>query len=358
MKKILAATAVLAMIMALTAIPASAAGLTSQTTANTAVTISQGGGDPPFIKVKWEQDTDFSISGMATEDGDPLHLIPGSQFNPPCLYQGNKTIYYYAIVNDTEDGGDVAQVWADVNHPSDSWEKGSFKYEIPFSKFTDASPSQQAEVAAFQAAFDANLITINAGTSYNDIIYELQKGTARLWIGKADLYYEQPAGNYTVTVGAQDHNNNNALGLGNVFTYLPAKCFAIDNSAVNYGAVQISTAKKIPGDANFLPNDGKMTARNLANQNITLKINQDDMGFGKDINGKYNVQFDARLGMVSYSALYDPFVWTHIPGMLPHSTDDELDFSIHVYKATAQSYTGSMTITADTASTAPGQPLP
>src|SRR3990167_9567850 len=75
-----------------------------------------------------------------------------------------------------------------------------------------------------------------------------------------------------------------------------------------------------------------MTVRNLGNTNVNLKIKQDDMKFGKDQTGKWNVQFDARIGNIVTAAVYDPFILTAIPGKLPHSTDDELDLSIHVIK--------------------------
>src|SRR3990167_8360704 len=102
-----------------------------------------------------------------------------------------------------------------------------------------------------------------------------------------------------------------------------------------------------------------MTVRNLGNTNVNLKIKQDDMGFGKDQTGKWNVQFDARIGNLVTSAIYDPSlplppVWTVIPGKLPHSTDDELDLSIHVIKGLPGNiYKGILDLAVDSFDTNP-----
>lgn len=284
----------------------------------TAVNISAGGGNVPIVKAKWEQDTTVSL-----EDADPSHIVPGAQFNPPCTYQGKKPVEYYAIVTDAEDGGDLKQVWADVYHPN-----GSFKYEIPYAKITDTALAK----AKLQVAFAAGLVKLNPPYTLAEILTELDKGTARLWMGVAELDYEQPAGDYTVNVTALDFNDNPSLILTNTFLYVPVSCFAVDNTAVNYGSVNIGKPKVVAGDTIFLLNDGRMTVRNLGNTNMQVVVRQDDMGFGKDVTGMWNVQFDGRVGHVVTAVVYDPFVDTILPGVLPHSTDDELDFSIHVKK--------------------------
>lgn len=328
MRKALAMFAALAMVSAL--MPQVIVAQTpSIPTISTAVTIAVGGGNVPVVKAKWEQDTTISL-----EDADPSHITPGAQFDPPCVFQGKKPVEYYAIVTDAEDGGDLKQVWADVYHPD-----GSFKYEIPYAKINNTALAK----AKLQAAVAAGLVTFNPPYTLAEILTELDKGTARLWMGTADLDYEQPAGDYTVNVTALDFNDNPSLILTNKFLYVPVSCFAVDNTAVNYGSVSISKPKVVAGDTIFLLGDGKMTVRNLGNTNMQVVVRQDDMGFGKDITGMWNVEFDGRVGHLVTSVVYNPFVDTVLPGVLPHSTDDELDFSIHVKKGLG-SHNGTMVL--------------
>jgi len=308
--------------------------LNTQSVINTNVVISTGSGNIPIVKVKWEQDTSTSL-----EDGDAIHAIPGSSFNPSCQYKVNKTVKYYAIVTDVEDSGNLAQVWADVYHPLNTWEDGSFKYEIPFTRLDDKATA----ISLLTTATGYNLTTYNSAYNLSEVINEINKGTAKLWYGQAELDYEQPGGDYKVEVIGLDTNNNPSVALVNHFTYVKTTCFAIDNTAVNYGSVNIGTHKPIAGDIHFVNGDNLLTVRNLGNTYMQLKVYQDDMGFNKDVNGMWNVQFDAQIGHLLSSVNYDPFVWTLVPGVLPHSTDDELDLSILVKKGFG-THTGNMTL--------------
>jgi len=335
-KKNLAALVVFAMVLGLIAPAIISAPASAQTTSvvGTSVVVATGGGNSPVVKAKWEQDNTTFM-----EDGDPSHIELGAQFLPPCTYQGKKLVEYCAIVTDEEEGGDVQQVAADVWHPLNSWELGSFKYEVPLVKSLD----NVAAKARFLAAVNAGLVTLNSGYTVDDVNYELDKGTARLWCGNTTLDYEQPAGYYTVNVTAYDHNSNPSTPLQNTFKYIPVNCFAVDNNAINYGNVSISTPKVIPGNTIFALGDGKMTVRNLGNTNINITVMQDDMGFGKDVTGAWNVEFDGRVGHLVSSVWYLPLQWATLPGTLIHSTDDELDFSIHLKKGSG-AHSGNMTL--------------
>jgi len=281
-----------------------------------------------------------------------LHLIPGSQFLPTCQYQVYEPIKYCVVVTDEENNGDVQQAWVDVYHPKNSWDNGSFKYEVPLVKMDD----KQASINLVTAAYNAGLITFNPRYNLTDVIFELNKSTAKVWCADGELYYEQPSGTYTVQAGASDWQSNPSNPLVNTFTYVPTTCFAVDNTAINFGSVQVSHMKVVAGDTIFAQGDGMMTVRNLGNTYMNVTVLQDDMGFGKDFNGMWNVEFDARAGHIVNSTIYQPYggqlggtptnpVYTTIPGTVPHSTDEELDFSIHLKKATKTgTFGGTMTL--------------
>jgi len=302
----------------------------------TGVTVPEGGGQIPVIKAKWEQDY-----SQVLEDGDPAHIIPGSQFLPTCNYQAYEPIKYCVVVTDEEDNGNVQQAWVDVYHPVNSWDNGSFKYEVPLTMVTD----KQTSINLVTDAYNAGLIAFNRAYTLTDVLFELNKSTAKVWCGDGELYYEQPAGIYTVKAGALDFNSNPSLPLENTFEYVPTTCFAVDNDAINYGSVRVGNMKVVAGDTIFSINDSMMTVRNLGNTYMQVTALQNDMGFGKDINGMWNVEFDGRVGHVVDSITYQPFEVATLPGLLPHSTDDEIDFSIHLKKATRTgNYGGTMTL--------------
>ncbi|MBN2075059.1 MAG: PKD domain-containing protein, partial [Dehalococcoidales bacterium] len=134
------------------------------------VTIGTGGGVIPAVKCKWEQQPVAVEPTM--EDADQSHIEPGFQVLPPLVAGAKKMIEYYAVVTDEEDGGSLAQVFADVYHPVGSPEPYGpsvtggisdapyFKYEVPFVKLGHSA----AEIAMVQAAYDADLITFGAFT--------------------------------------------------------------------------------------------------------------------------------------------------------------------------------------------------
>jgi hypothetical protein len=337
MKRILAMLAACAMIMAVSVVPAMAA------TVTTSVTISTGG-NPPVIKAKWEQDMTANL-----EDGDPTHLIttqpgigPNAQFLPPCVFQGKKPYQIFSVVTDPEEGGDVLSASADVFHPD-----GSFKYQIMQTKLTTAQ-----SLAAFDAAWAAKLVTNNTLFTIPDIRHEIEQGTAKVWVGDAELDYEQQSGNYTVQATAQDHNGNTAPPLTNFFTYVPTNCFDVDFTSVDFGAVTVGTPKKINGNTVWdlpfapAPTPNGATVRNIGNTNLRVKLNFTDMGFGYSGVAPAltpNVQFDANLGLTGTNVLFDPFVTVTLPDVLNHSSMDKLDLSIHVIKGTG-SHTGNITL--------------
>jgi len=306
-------------------VPVSAADVT------TSVSMSTGGGQIPVVLAKWETEPGAS----SLESGDPTHLTPGSQFMPPATFEGAKWLNYYGVVMDAESGGNVQMTYADVYHPD-----GTFKYQIHFTKLSKADG-----IAAFSAATPIGLLKIGPGApdaAY--VLNELNKETAAVWMGTAEIHYCQMDGNYRVDVRTVDMNQNPSAYLTNTFYYVPVTAAEYDFTAVNYGSVSMGApAVWRAGDTLFSNGDGKPTVRNVGNTKLNIKINQSDMGFGKDVTGTWNVLFDARLGHTSVEPLYNPFTDHVLLDTLDRSHTDELDFSIHVLKG-FDSHSGTMTL--------------
>jgi len=294
----------------------------------TEVTIPLGGGSPPVVKCKWEQDLTVYL-----EDGDPMHLTLGSQFFPPCVFEGKKTVQYWAVITDEEDGGNVKVVSADVYEPN-----GNFKYQVPMTKV-----AKPGSIDAFKAAADAGLVHYGLGHDYTSVLEQLDECLAEVWMGEADLDYHQMAGDYEVRVIAIDQADNPSSLLSNTFLYMHVAACEFDFTRVSYGNVSICTEKWIGGDKIFSIGDGKPTVRNIGNVPCQIVIEQSDMGFGKDVTNNWNVSFDARLGVNGINIYYDPYVEVTLPDVLDRCNTEKLDFSIHVKKGIAgQLYSGKM----------------
>lgn len=351
--------------------------VSADTGVSTGVTVSSGGGNIPIVKAKWETD-----DPVVMESGDPSHVLfkPGapsnSQFNPPMVKGGKKTISFYAVVTDAEDMGSVYEVFAFVYHPvnspapynaSTSPNGPLFKYKVVFTKLGHTA----SEIALVNGANAAKLITYNTGFNVAEITGangEMTKGTADLWKGEALIDYEQPAGEYDVRVTAVDKNNNPSSPLVNTFTYVAQAGVQVDFTGIVYGGVNLGVDKLVPGDWIWsspaaLAGEGqinKATVRNIGNTWAHVTVQQNDMGFGFAGSGpgtnitstsfagiagsNWNVIFDVRLGSDDINRRwYDPFVKVTTPNYLGLSTKEELDFSICV-KNGFGTHAGTMTI--------------
>ena len=360
---------VIALVMVLTlSIPAMAV----DTSVGTSVTVNGGTSAPPIIKVKWEQDLTTSL-----EDGDTTHVkfIPNStanaQFLPPLQYQAKKLIQYWAIVTDPDGVNTINQVVVDVYHPAGNPLNGSFKYQLILQPVDPA-----VGLAAYIAARNAKLVTYQQNTvppiNDADVLFELDKGTAKIWMVQGELDYEQPAGDYRAVFDAFDNSNTWAsqgtpkTNLENLFTYVGVAGIELDFNSFSYGTVTVSSEKWIAGDTIWntpigaapLPNPA--TVRSIGNTLVKITVKNSDMGFG--FNGvtattysgsvaptgtqsNWNVVFDARMGSNAANAMYfDPNVLATLPNVLQLSSKDELDFSIHVLKAPAGAKAGTMLI--------------
>jgi hypothetical protein len=362
---------------------------------NTEVTISSGSGESPIVKCKWEQEPDNNLTypvGDVTapsvanylESGDVNHVTAMSQFNPPMHKNATKTIEYFAVVTDAENMGDVANVFALVFHPINSpapygtfsgvvpdpgAEQGLanlFKYKVEFTNLGHDA----AQISKVLAANTAHLVKFNDGYVIGEIAglatSEMNKGTADLWRGTAEIDYEQPGGCYTVRDYAIDTNNNYSTALQNQFLYVETAGVEVDFNKFNYGPINLHFHTVRAGDLTW---DGTGTAgfgsygasvRNIGNVWTKVKVNQNDMAFGNHAGSNpvttydntnapsaaesnWNVYYDLRLGSTGDEWFYDPNVTHTTPEWMGLSTIEELDFSIVVNQGSG-THSGTMTI--------------
>lgn len=366
MKKVIsvALALVLALALLLTAAPAMA-----DPVIPTEVDVTGGTTSPPIIKVKWEQDTTPSL-----EDGDPGHAIDGAQFLPPGVFGGTKIVQYWVIVTDPEGVATVAEVMVNVYHPAGPPENGSHKYKIVLTKVDKFGVG----IPAYEAARGAGLVfygynpAIQADYTDVEVMDELNKCTAEVYMAEEVLDYHQPAGDYTVMADACDQGNAYAseatprTDLVNTFTYVAVAGFEVDFNALNYGTVEVCKNKWIAGDViwntplDAAPAPNPATVRNIGNTDIKITVHQDDMTFGHTGitptayqgtvppapgQSNWNVNFDARLGSDPANEMYyDPCVTVTLPNVLKLCNTDELDFSIHVIESIAGVHTGTTTL--------------
>jgi hypothetical protein len=374
--------------------------LASVGTIGTNVTLNNSG-TLPSVLAKWEQDTTASL-----ENGDPSHTmyvgtptgtISNSQFLPPVSFNGTKTIQYYAVVDDQAGLNAISDVAAFVYSPINApWPynanpnaptgiSGLFKYKVELydlEKGTNAITNAAAK-SLYDAASAAHLITtgnnvvVSPATVGTPVVssyvsQEIGQGVYHLYMGTADLTYEQPAGDYTVDMYVTNTSNATSALLENHFNYVAVPAFLADFTSINYGPVGLNQPKPIPGDETWDNPAGvnHATLRNIGNVWASPVVSQDDMGFGTNNLGIPNVSFDARLGgtdiktgIISTDTTYYPqFKLTNsgrvatgvapvvLPNFLGLSMDEKFDTSILITNTVPgiTSYIGTMTINAQT----------
>jgi hypothetical protein len=347
MKRCLIALAVtLALVLSLGVVPVMAV---EEVDVPTRVFVEGGTTTPPLVKCKWEQDDTASL-----EDGDTTHQTAGSQFLPPLVYEGVKLVQYWAVVTDPQGVGTVKQVSVDVYHPDTLPLCGAKKYQIILEKVDKF----EMGMPGYVAARDAGLVTYHPAFTDAEVMDELEKCTAEVYMGEEYLSYHQPAGAYMVWANACDNGNawasENGTDLVNYFDYVAGAGMEIDFTEIDYGGVETCVNKWIAGDTVFdatpgvAPTDNRATVRNIGNVDIQLTVHQDDMGFG--FNGTedspdWNVVYDARLGNdTSNEVTYVPSETATLPNKLPLCNTEELDLSIHVKKSVTGEHVGNLTL--------------
>jgi len=366
LKKLLVIAIAIIAVLTMT-VPAMAADPTPTATplgVGTGVGISGGSGEEPVIKCKWESSTSVGND----ETGDPSHGTPGTQIYPPVSFGGTVPIYFWIVAHDNP-LDDISVVYVDVFHPDTAPEYESFKFQVILNPYLSANLSAvtgaeaNASIDMLEAANLAGLVTFNDGYTLAEAVGEIAQGEAYLWTGYYVMDYHQPWGSYKVVGGAID-SGPIALPtsvLFNWFDYVPVTAMELDFTSVAYGS--ITTDGAVSGDNHFYPAGVNPTLRNIGNTWFTVRIQQDDMGFGKDSGTMaWNVKYDARIGSlvdyplngsptaITYDPSYvkgsrttpDPAGWNDLPGTINLCNTWKIDFSIHIVKAIWPSYSGAM----------------
>jgi len=378
MKKLIAISSALTTISMMVA-PAMA----FATTISTGLSQDTSGGAIPIVKAKWEANASSVAGGTpyasALEYYRDDAVAAGAQFNPSGQYQVNKKIALCSVVTDPDGLADITTapgaVYGDVFYPMTVGanplpiELGDSHVALPGQSGLGCGKlMQEDKLTKLSKADGIQLFCNNVRTNNNNLPVfntspttytydeicaadgELQKETAAVYCSTKDLSYEDPSGDYAVWAVAQDKVGLQGK-LINKFTYLPLTAFETDFTSVNYGNVRLATHKIISGDLTWdtaTNPTNPASVRNVGNTRLSMKVMQDDMGFGQT-DGIYNVKYDARVGSEASFASYWPNVTARLNNSLDLSELDEMDFSIDVSKfppTHTGSYTGTMTLSA------------
>jgi len=300
--------------------------------ASSTVTVNNpgGSGDSALHTLGiWEQDNSPSL-----EDGDTGHTLSGSQFLPPCKSGADKEIQIFAIIPKRGET-DPVSVTAIVKNSQDS-----FSRQVQLSSLT-----QREGIAATEQAARAGLITYITAKSVDEVISELQKGTVSVWEGETAIPSNQQAGYFTVIV-TETGNTIDSSASANSFMYMPIACIEFDFTTVNYDEIRIGQENRVTGDDIFGTGD-KPSVRNTGNCPARIRIAQNDMGFGKNQNGVWNIRYGIRLGDTMASRTYEPEQDVVVPDMVMPGSVEPIDFSIHVNEGSG-GHSGSMNLAFDT----------
>ena len=373
MKKIIALSTIVTMALGMIT---PALGVAAETvtpgTISTGLTRDTTGGAAPIVKAKWEANGADANNVPYTSALDYYRddaIAASAQFLPSGKYQVNKKIALCSVVTDPDGLADVTTapgaVYGDVFYPVDialgehhvalpgqsGLGCGEFMQEDKLTKLSKAD-----SIALFCTNVrnnNNNLPTFNTNYSYDEICAqdgELMKDTAIVYCTTKDLSYEDPSGVYAVWAVAQDQVGLQGK-LVNTFTYLPVTAFETDFTSISYGSVRLATHKIISGDLTWDNlNAGRASVRNVGNTRLTMRVWQNDMGFGKTDISNWNVKYDARVGSDAAYANYVPEQTKTLANSLDLSELNEMDFSIDVSKFPptheGDSYTGTMTLSA------------
>lgn len=350
----------LAFSMSLTAIsPVLATEIPGDTTGSvtTSLTRDAGSGNNPVVEAKWEANVDRYTDGDCATGAQ---LLPSGQKNV------NKKISICAIVTDPDGLADINKVYADVFYPTgiavgtshiklesqDGSTGAGCGLLMQEDSLTRLEKTEGYNLFCSNVRNNnTNLPTFGSGYTYEKICNQdgdLMKDIAAVYCAEKDLSYEDPAGNYRTLILAQDTSSLDGT-LNNTFEYLPLTAFETDFNQVSYGNVKLNIHKIINGDLNWdVLNTGKATVRNIGNTRLSMKVKQNDMGFGKT-DGVWNVKYDARVGSSSAYSYYYPEDTATLIDSLDLSEKDEMDFSVLITKFPPEhsyTYNGTMTLSA------------
>ena len=169
-------------------------------------------------------------------------------------------------------------------------------------------------------------------------------GTSATYNGTFDMqFYDQPV-EYTVTVTAKDTGGLSGTD-SSTFNYTSCTAMSLDAATIAFGSIDPGENNTVAGDGDMGTNESP-TVRNTGNVEIDVSITGEDMTSGGDMITKD--QMDARVDALGYLNLSVArcFDANMAAGA---SSLEKVDFRLNVpYGIPAGSYTGSVTLTADT----------
>ena len=290
-----------------------------------------GSGTPPVVEEKFE----------LNDDGDPLHVQPGTQVVP--VPDANKEVCTYVVAWDPNGASNINRVWITVHNPINAQVASgdTLAGTIVELNYTEA-------VVATQAAYDQGLITDARRVDINEHIYNNEW---RMWKFCFELTNCDMAGDYTVTAKANDAQGGTGT-LINTFEYLSIKELAIDFNTIDYGIIVPGAKQIVSGDTNFGTSNAP-TVRNRANDPFKLRISATDMVGASDPSNKilatnldahvYGVDVPGGSDIDEEKNLdYDPGIL--FSPIIDPCTIEKIDFSLEQGTICSDSYTGTITL--------------
>ncbi|AEA47432.1 hypothetical protein [Archaeoglobus veneficus] len=290
-------------------------------------------GSPPIIKAKWE---------IYDED----QVKPGTQVNiNPADDPGPKKLWSIVVVTDPNGAADIANVYMDLYHPC----CGEFKYQRHAWEITP--PLGEGNVPDMTAPiFDGYTLeelldmALASGyinqTQYDDILMEVSKKDARVFIVELEIHHHQPYGWYIAEAWATDTGGAISEKYCNYFEVLPMLAYSMDFDTVSFGDIKPCIEKIVYGDKDLGTPD-LPTLKNDGNTMIALAAH-DTMG-ATSVNTNQpktfiNV-FDLRF--LDEQVMLNTSEWYYFHGLLAPCNYTQVDFSIHLpMGAPAGAYTG------------------
>lgn len=325
--KIVLVTLVAMMMMVVTMMPAVAVPATTQAQVT-------GSGTPPVFEEKFE----------LNDDGDPTHVIAGTQVLP--VPDGIKEVCVYVVARDPNGAADINRIWISVvNQNGAEIANGDTLNPGEITELTHAETC-----VATQAAVDQDLMGSARKTVIDDHVYASEW---RMWKFCFDMGNCYISGDYEVTAIA----NDNAGGSGtivNTFEYISIKELAVDFTTIDYGEIVPGVKQIVSGDPNF--GTAPPTVRNRANDPFKLQISATDMQ-GINANNKiFATNLDAHVygkDASGGSAIDEELNLDYAPGILfspiiDTCATETIDFSLLQGIICSDTYTGTITLEAVT----------
>jgi hypothetical protein len=194
-----------------------------------------------------------------------------------------------------------------------------------------------------------NITDIDPDPAHGDpspvtLVYQSGSGNTATYNGTFDMqFYDAPI-EYTITVTAKDKGGSSGTN-SSTFNYTSCNAMSLDVGMIAFGSIDPGENNTVDGDKDVGTTDSP-TVRNIGNVVIDVNITGSDMTSGSDTVTKNHI--DAQVATLGYSDLGVARCFNANMVVGPSSLEN-VDFRLNVpYGIPAGSYTGSVTLTADT----------